>query len=124
MEALRALQVRASDDHWTSALLDAMRSLTQRSSFAQAFGMVLWITIWLLGWGLMWPLLRWPFGDAAQVGWAASLYAIGGLLLPVLIAWRTLAQPDSFWKESRPSVVRGTVAVFTHQGAAMGFHIA
>ncbi|MGQ0602696.1 MAG: helix-turn-helix domain-containing protein [Anaerolineales bacterium] len=124
LAGLRSWRARASEDHWTSAMFDLMRQTTQGWSSEQAFRVLMWIALWLLTWGLMWPVLRWPFKSDDELRWALAGYAVGGVLLPLLIAWRTRAHDGAFWQTPRPNVQQGAVSVFTHQGAAVGFHVA
>ena len=54
--------------------------------------MILWLIVWWIAFQATTPLLRWPLGEESARLAAAGRYALGALLIPLLIA--LLSQPD------------------------------
>lgn len=123
-EVLQSWRAQAADDHWTGVALTTMRRATRGASFTQTHQALWWLVLWLLTWAWMWPALRWPFASSEALIEALGWYVVGGLVLPLLIAWRTRAHEGAFWRSPQPEVQHEAVSVFTHQGAAVGFHVA
>ncbi|MBL8062337.1 MAG: hypothetical protein JNK32_04915 [Anaerolineales bacterium] len=105
---------------WPKVLAALMRNTTDRVSAINLLKTILWLWVLGLAYWLILPSLR-LFLTSGDLRQAASLYIIGSLILPLLIAALTDTNKEPFWKEQKiPRPVR--LRLFVHAGAYLGFH--
>ena len=83
---------------------------------------VFWVLIWWLNWALTFRLMSWPFSGYREVLQAVFLFALGSILVPILIAIPFFSKKTSGWW-SRKRVNPLVLWLYTLQGAFVGFQV-
>ena len=105
---------------WPRILAAVLRKISDRFSFS--LNTVLWICVWLLAWGLIRPSLQLPYANQEVAFGALGMYAVGSIVLPLLIGLQVNTSDNEFWKAQRqikPFLLR----LYTYQGAGIGFNV-
>jgi transcriptional regulator with XRE-family HTH domain len=82
-----------------------------------------WMWLWLLAWCTTIPALRWPFPDAEAGLALMGLYVFGALTVPLGVGGLTRTRDHPFWQHTTGGAAVA-LRLYTHQGAALGFHLA
>jgi hypothetical protein len=120
----KALMVKAKqggpDPWWPRALAALMRKITDR--FSISLRMILWVWVWLMAWWLMGPSLRLSFTDQNEMLFAMQKYAIGSLIIPLMIGLLINTKDSEYWRlqaGADPFLLR----LYTYQGSGIGFNL-
>ena len=108
---------------WPRVLVALLNRFTSGWTFSGAFRILLWVWVLLFTWGLITPSLRIPYVDRDDARFALLLYAVGSLVIPLLIGVVTITKNNEFWRQKNLANALVT-RLYTHQGASIGFHLA
>ena len=105
---------------WPRVLAVLMRKASDQFSFSVR--MLEWIWVWLLAWWLIAPSLRLPYTSRDAAFRALGMYAVGSILVPLLIGLLVNTKDNRFWKQ-QIQVSSALLRLYTYQGAGIGFNL-
>jgi transcriptional regulator with XRE-family HTH domain len=82
----------------------------------------LWFLLLLFSTWLIAPSMRWPFSDSSEAFSAIIMYSVGSFAIPALVGLFTNTQNNQYWQKISLVSTRN-LRLYTHQGAAVGFHV-
>ncbi len=108
---------------WADILLGVLDWFARRVSVYAVLRALLWIGAWMFTVWLIFPFMQWPFLDEAGAQIAAAGFAIGTLVVPLIIGGLTGTDHADYWQTHRQLAPPRLVRLYAHQGASLGFQI-
>lgn len=111
---------KGPDPSWPRILAVFMRQAAER--FSLSLHSILWMGVWLFAIWLIGPSLRLPFVTRDAAFRALCAYAIGTLIIPLLIGLLVNTKDNEYWRQQNSENPR-LVRLYTYQGAGIGFNL-
>ena len=120
-EATREEQ-KGPQPSWPRVMASLIRKTTAHITTFDVFRIIVWLWTWVLAYLLVTPSLQWSQMTEKNILQTVILYAIGSLILPLIIGAMTRVGRNEFWKDKKFSHSL-ILHLYAYLGSYTGFHV-